>query len=152
MQHMLMKATVTEATTDQGTFTAVISTASVDRDGDIIEPSAMVESLMKWTSLGKLVPLAYNHSEEVIGHIDPVSATVQNNEVIAKGFVDQSVPRGAEIWRLVKSGTLSFSFGFLYDPNADAEQVRGGRYRIKRSTSSRSARFPSRPPITTRAS
>jgi hypothetical protein len=132
MQHMLMKATVTEATTDQGTFTAVISTASLDRDGDIIEPSAMVESLMKWTSLGKLVPLAYNHSEEVIGHIDPVSATVQNGEVIAKGFVDQSVPRGAEIWRLVKSGTLSFSFGFLYDPNADAEQVRGGRYRIKR--------------------
>jgi HK97 family phage prohead protease len=90
----------------------------------------MAASLAKWAALGKLVPLAWNHTDEVIGHIDPASVRVENNEVIAKGYVDQSTPRGEEAWRLVKSGTLSFSFGFLFDPKT-AEKLKGGRYRVK---------------------
>jgi HK97 family phage prohead protease len=129
MEHLLLKAVTTA--TDQGTFTAVISTASVDRDKDIIEPSAMVASLTKWAALGKLVPLAYNHTDEVIGHIDPVSVHVENNEVIAKGWIDQSIPRGQDVWRLVKSGTLSFSFGYLFDPANGATKLQGGGYRVK---------------------
>jgi HK97 family phage prohead protease len=128
MEHLLLKAATTA--TDQGTFTAVISTVSVDRDKDIIEPSAMVASLAKWAALGKLVPLAYNHTDEVIGHIDPASAHVKNGEVIANGWVDRDIPRGADVWRLVKSGTLSFSFGFLFDPSA-AQKLANGRHRIK---------------------
>jgi HK97 family phage prohead protease len=129
MEHLLLKAATTA--TDQGTFTAVISTASVDRDRDIIEPSAMVASLAKWAALGKLVPLAWNHTDEVIGHIDPASAEIVDDEVVAKGWVDQSIPRGDEAWRLVKSGTLSFSFGFLFDPNKDVTKLANGRYRVK---------------------
>lgn len=129
MEHLLLKAATTA--TDQGTFTAVISTATVDRDKDIIEPSAMVAALLKWTAIGKLVPLAWNHTEEVVGHIDPASARVDDGEVIAKGWVDQSIPRGEETWRLVKSGTLSFSFGFMFDPMKDAVKLPSGRYRVK---------------------
>lgn len=129
MEHLLLKAVTTA--TDKGTFTAVISTATVDRDKDIIEPAAVVASLAKWAALGKLVPLAYKHTEEVVGHIDPASAAVENNEVVVKGFVDQSTERGQVVWRLVKSGTLSFSFGFLFDTKTGAAKLPGGRYRIK---------------------
>ena len=34
-----------------------------------------------------------------------------DGEVHAAGWIDQSIPRGQEAWRLVKSGTLGFSFG-----------------------------------------
>jgi HK97 family phage prohead protease len=129
MEHLLLKAATT-ATTDQGRFTAVISTGSVDREKDIVEPEAMVKSLQKWAALGKLVPLAWNHTEEIVGHIDPGSAKNVNGEVVADGFVDQATPRGEETWRLVKSGTLSFSFGFLV-PDGGATKLAGGRYRIK---------------------
>lgn len=130
MEHLLFKAATTA--TDKGTFTAVISTASVDRDRDIIEPSAVVASLTLWAEKSKLVPLAWNHTDEVVGHIDPSTAEVVDNEVVAKGYVDQSTERGEVTWRLVKSGTLSFSFGFLFDPKTDATALANGRYRVKR--------------------
>lgn len=129
MQHLLLKAAITAAT-DQGTFEAVISTATVDREKDIVEPTAMLNALTKWAELGKLVPLAWAHGEEVVGHVDPATARIDNKEVIAAGFVDQGTPRGAETWRLVKSGTLSFSFGYLI-PEGGATQREGGGLQIK---------------------
>jgi HK97 family phage prohead protease len=128
MEHLLLKAATTA--TEHGTFTAVISSATVDRDKDVIDPAGMVASLAKWVAVGKKVPLAYLHSDEVVGHIDPATARAENKEVIAEGWVDQSTPRGEEMWRLVKSGTLSFSFGFLFDP-AKAKKLQGGGYHIK---------------------
>ena len=128
MEHIQFKAATTAA--DKGTFTAVISTATIDRDGDIVEPAAMVNALQKWAAIGKLVPLAWNHTDEVIGHIDPASAQVKGNEVVADGWIDQSTERGQEAWRLVKSGTFSFSFGYLI-PKGGATKLAGGRYRIK---------------------
>lgn len=128
MEHLLLKAATT-ATTDQGEFEAVISTASIDRDGDIVEPRAIVTALAKWVPLGKMVPLAYSHRDPatgqavVIGHIDPASARVNGKEVIAKGWVDQSTERGAETWRLVKSGTLSFSYGYLVPDGGATKRV-----------------------------
>lgn len=135
-QELLLKA-ATSAVTDQGTFTAVISTATVDRDKDIVEPSAVVGSLQKWAALGKRVPLLWDHTKNVVGHIDPSTARVEGTEVVADGYVDQAAKGsagenfGEQTWRLVKSGTLSFSFGFLFEPKADAEKLAGGRYRIK---------------------
>jgi HK97 family phage prohead protease len=134
MEHMLLKAATTA--TEESTFEAVISTASVDRDGDIVEPSAMVNALTKWAAVGKLVPLAWVHKDgtgsgDVIGHIDPSSAQIVGAEVVVKGWIDQSVERGVEAWRLVKSGTLSFSYGFLFDTKSGATQRPGGGYHIK---------------------
>lgn len=128
---MLLKAATTA--TDQGEFEAVISTATIDRDGDIVEPSAIVKALGKWAALGKLMPLAYSHRDPktghsvIVGHIDPASARVQGKEVVAKGWVDQTTERGAETWRLVKSGTLSFSYGYLV-PDGGATK-RAGKQR-----------------------
>jgi len=129
MEHLLLKATAT--TTDQGTFQAVISTATIDREKDIVDPQAMVNALQKWVPLGKNVPLRWNHGtepEHIIGNIDPATAREVNAEVIVDGWVDQKSKRGAEAWRLVKSGTLGFSFGYMI---TDATARPGGGRHIK---------------------
>jgi HK97 family phage prohead protease len=125
MKHMLVKATVTEAT-DQGAFTAVISTVSIDRDGDIVEPTAVVEALQKWGPLGKKIPLSWDHeydADHIIGHIEPTTVHEAAGEVVAEGWIDQSFDRGKHAWRLVKSGTLGFSYGYLV---LDAAPRQGG--------------------------
>jgi hypothetical protein len=113
---LLFKATVTNVDTEQGTFSAVISTSAIDREGDVVEPQAVVDALGKWVPLAKKVPLSWNHSVEdgdIIGHIEPSSATVKGSEVHVDGMVDRSIPRGEGAWRLVKSGTLGFSYGYI---------------------------------------
>ena len=114
-QHMCLKAR-TIAATDAGEFEAIISTGRVDREKDIVLPEAMVRALRAWADLDKLVPLAWEHNldpENLIGHIDPATVKAVGDEVTATGWVDQSTDRGGQVWRLVKSGTLSFSFGYL---------------------------------------
>jgi HK97 family phage prohead protease len=116
MKHATFQVKATTVSTDKGTFTAVISTESIDREGDVVIASAMVAALREWLKVGKKVPLAWAHSvaaKDIIGHIDPVSAMAVNGEVVASGWIDQSTAVGAEAWRLVKSGTLGFSFGYL---------------------------------------
>lgn len=111
---MLMKAATVAA--DQGTFTAVISTAGIDREKDIVNPAGMVRALQKWATTGKKIPLAWNHSgspDLQIGYIDPHSAKQVGNEVQVSGWIDQAIEAGAHAWRLVKAGTLGFSFGYL---------------------------------------
>ena len=132
MEHLLLKAAITAAT-DEGTFTAVISTVAVDRDRDIVEPSAVVEALHKWTPTGKKIPLAWNHStknpEDIVGHIEPSSAqAIDGGRVSVDGWVDQSFERGQHTWRLVKSGTLGFSYGYLI---IKADKRQGGGLHIK---------------------
>jgi hypothetical protein len=107
---------VTGVTTEEGTFEAVISTASVDREGDVVLPSAMVKALRSWTATSKLIPLSWAHSTEaddIVGHVDPESVELAGDEVVASGWVDRDTPRGRSTWRLMKSGTLGFSFGYL---------------------------------------
>jgi len=112
---MTVKAAV-ETVTDQGIFEAVISTSAVDRERDVVVPSAMVDALHAWTSTGKKIPLAWNHSsnpEDIVGFVDPASALETSGEVMVAGRVDLNTERGREVWRLAKSGTLGFSFGYL---------------------------------------
>jgi phage head maturation protease len=49
----------------------------------------------------------------VVGHIHPESAKAVSGQVVVSGWIDQSTERGREAWRLVKSGVLGFSFGYL---------------------------------------
>lgn len=129
MEQLLLKATATAA--DQGVFTAVISTSNVDREGDRVSPEAMVKALKAWAGVGKMVPLVWAHDSqdpaETIGSIDPSTARVVGKEVHADGFIDQDVPRGAEAWRLVKSGVLGFSFGYLIPAGGAKKNAYGGR-------------------------
>lgn len=107
---------VTTVGTEEGVFRAVISTSSVDREKDIVVPEAMVKALQAWLKVGKLVPLAWQHSpkaEDQIGHIKPDTVEAVNGEVVADGWIDQTTRRGKDAWRLVKSDTLGFSFGYM---------------------------------------
>lgn len=123
-----LKATTTVGT-EQGTFEAVISTGAVDRDKDIVEPEAMVKALRKYVAVGKKVPLDWNHGKaavDQIGHIDPASVKAVDREVVASGWIDRSTDAGAEAWRLVKSGTLGFSFYGLIPRSGVSKRAGGG--------------------------
>lgn len=127
--HITFKA-VTTVETEQGEFEAVISTSTIDRERDIVDPEGFVKALQKWIPLGKKIPLAWNHSRnpnEIIGHIDPASVNAVGTEVHAKGWVDYQTEVGKEVWRLVKSGTLGFSFGYLV---TEATKRKGGGLHI----------------------
>jgi uncharacterized protein len=131
MQHMTLKAAVA-TTTDRGIFEAVISTDAVDRENDIVEPAAMVEALNAWTFTGKMVPLHWNHSsepEDIVGHVNPTSVKAVNGEVHATGWIDQSTDRGQHVWRLAKSGTIGFSFGYMVVNSSDRKG--GGKHITK---------------------
>lgn len=127
--HFTLKA-VTEAVTDEGVFEAVISTAGIDREKDIVEPAALVAALKKWN---RPIPLAWNHSteaEDIIGTVEPMTARVKDNhEVVVQGTVDLESKRGAEAWRSFKSGTIGFSYGYLV-PDGGATERKGGGLHI----------------------
>jgi HK97 family phage prohead protease len=131
MEHLTLKA-ATAVQTDEGTFTAVISTVAVDRHKDIVDPDGLVRALHKWVGVGKNIPLAWHHStrpEDIIGHIDPATARNEGGQVVVEGWIDESVePAGKNAWRLVKSGTLGFSYGFI--PLAQSPR-KGGGFHIK---------------------
>jgi HK97 family phage prohead protease len=131
MEHLTLKA-ATAVQTDEGTFTAVISTVAVDRHKDIVDPDGLVRALHKWVSVGKNIPLAWHHStrpEDIIGHIDPSSARNDGGKVVVEGWIDQDVdPAGKHAWRLVKSGTLGFSYGYI---PLDQKPRKGGGFHIK---------------------
>jgi hypothetical protein len=126
-RHLLLKAATTA--TDEGVFEAVISTASIDREKDVVDPAGMVRALHRWVPTGKNIPLAWMHSTDAdkqIGYIDPRSVHVQGDEVVARGWIDLSTEVGQHAWRSVKAGTLGFSFGYLVLEGA--KRKGGGRH------------------------
>ncbi len=124
MDHLLLKATA--VVTDEGVFTAVISTAGVDREKDIVDAPAMVAALRKWN---RPIPLAWNHStsaKDIFGTIDQQTVEAQGAEVVATGQVDLASEVGKEAWRSFKSRTIGFSFGYMI--LAATERKGGGRH------------------------
>jgi HK97 family phage prohead protease len=90
-------------------------------------PDAMVSALRAWTVTGKVVPLHWNHSsdpENIVGHVDPESVKAVADEVVASGKVDLDTDRGRQVWRLMKSGSIGFSFGYITTASKRAD---GGR-------------------------
>lgn len=125
-----VKATVA-ATTEAGEFSAVISSVRPDRERDIVQPAALVNAMKAWGANAKLVPLAWQHNtdpEEIVGHVNPDSVKSVDGEVHADGWIDRDTPRGQQVWRLVKSNTLGFSYGYLV---TDAVERDGGGREIR---------------------
>jgi HK97 family phage prohead protease len=111
MEHLTLKAVTTA--TDQGTFEAVISTESIDREKDIVAASGMVTALRKWN---RPIPLVWHHSTaaaDMFGTIDPASPKAVNGEVVVAGQVDLESTVGAEAWRAFKARSVGFSFAYL---------------------------------------
>ena len=128
MERLFLKAMTT--TTELGVFSAVISAVSVDREGDRVDPEAMVKALRAWIPTGKQLPLHWNHSgaaEDIFGTIDPESAKAVDGEVHVDGKVDMESPRGKDAWRLIKSGAMGFSFGYLVPEGGAKTNEFGGK-------------------------
>src|SRR6185295_14730320 len=126
-EHLMLKA-ATSVVTDEGVFTAVISTAAIDREKDIVEPAALVKALKKWN---RPIPLQWNHStapEDLIGTIEPMTAREQGSEVIVQGTVDLQSKRGSEAWRQFKSGTIGFSYGYMIPDGGSTDRKGGGKH------------------------
>jgi hypothetical protein len=95
--HVTLKATTTATSTEEGTFTAVISSTNPDREQDVVDADALVAAIHSWVTAGKRIPLQWGHStavEDLIGSVDPVSARNVNGEVIVTGRVDRTSARG----------------------------------------------------------
>jgi prohead serine protease len=112
---------------EEGTFTAVISTEHVDREKDVVDPAGMVRPLRAWQGVGKMIPLIWNSGapEDHVGHILPASVKAVDGEVHVDGWIDREAERGKAAWRVIKSGTAGFSFGYLIKDST--ERADGGR-------------------------
>jgi HK97 family phage prohead protease len=127
MEHVLLKARTT-VSTDQGTFTAVISTQTPDREADIVVAAGMVNALRAWN---RPIPLAWNHrsdASDIFGSMDGQSAHEVNGEVVASGQVHIDSSVGAEAWRSFKSRAIGFSFGYLVPDGGATPRPGGGRH------------------------
>jgi hypothetical protein len=138
MQRMMLKTAV-DAITDQGLFTAVISTEAIDREKDIVSADAIVSALGAWP---RPIPLAWEHStkaEDIFGHIEPMTVRNVDGEVVAQGQVDLETKVGRDAWRSFKNRTLGFSLGYLI-PDGGRRPARAGAGTSPNSTCSRSPR------------
>ncbi len=103
---------------DQGTFTAIVSSWSSDREGDLIARSAFDKTIAAWRSSGKRLPLLFEHSTTVVGAVDPHSMQATAAGLVVAGEVDRSTDEGRQVWRSIKGGTAGFSIGFLSESRA----------------------------------
>jgi HK97 family phage prohead protease len=114
--------------TDRGVFEALVSTPAEDREKDMVATGAFATTIAHWKSSGKVIPLAWNHGtapEDLVGHVDPAQMHEGPKGLTVGGKVDLDTERGQQVWRLLKSGSLGFSFGYLITDSVD--RPGGGR-------------------------
>ncbi len=131
MKHMTLAAKAT--TTDRGEVTLLVSTYDRDRGGDVIEPGAFAETIAKWQRSKKKIPLHFDHKgepESIIGAADPHSMRETDQGLIVEAKLDlEESEKAREVWRLVRSGVVACSFGYLAE--ASREQSDGTRLLTK---------------------
>jgi uncharacterized protein len=116
MEHTTKAATAT-VTTDEGVFTAIAATYTVDRQNDIIVPGAFGKTIGRWQASGKNMPLHWNHEGDaasIIGYIDPhtMRETSDGLEVTGKLDLEDSAT-AKEAWRSMRNNAMSLSFGYI---------------------------------------
>jgi HK97 family phage prohead protease len=119
----------TQATTDLGEFEAIAAAWTPDREKDVIHRGAFAGTIRQWRRSGKRLPLHWDHKgdpDKIIGHIDPLSMQERPDGLYVKGQVDlEGSQLGREAWRLIKSGVVGLSFGYL--PTQAKARSGGGR-------------------------
>jgi HK97 family phage prohead protease len=117
----------TAVTTDLGQFTALAAAWTVDRQGERIARGAFSDTIQRWSSSGKAVPIHWNHKGEasnVIGSVDPASMKETEQGLYVEGQLDiEDSDTAREVWRSVKRGRVSLSFGFLVKAAHDEGDV-----------------------------
>jgi HK97 family phage prohead protease len=102
---------------EHGSFTAIAAAYTIDRDNEFIRPGAFEKTIAAWRSRGSLLPLHWAHKgepENIIGAVDPGTMEEVDDGLYVEGKLDlEESTTAKEAWRLVKSGTVGLSFGFL---------------------------------------
>lgn len=117
MLHKTLAAKAT-TTTEKGEFTAIAAAYTVDRVKDKIVFGAFEKTIEQWRASGKKIPLHWDHRgrpEYIIGHVDPAQMEEQKGVgLVVGGMLDlEGSELAREAWRLMKSGVLGLSFGYL---------------------------------------
>jgi HK97 family phage prohead protease len=117
MLHKTLAAKAT-TTTERGEFTAIAAAYTVDRVNDRIIPGAFKGTIERWRESGKRIPLHWDHKagpENIIGYVDPARMEERPAEgLYVEGALDlEGSEKAREAWRLMKSGTMALSFGYL---------------------------------------
>jgi HK97 family phage prohead protease len=106
-----------EATTDEaGSFVALVSTYTQDRQGERVLPGAFAKTLERWRESGQMIPVLADHDGKVgavVGHVDPRLTQETARGLEATGVLDMQTELGRRVYHLVKAGTLSWSIGFV---------------------------------------
>jgi uncharacterized protein len=113
MLRKTLSADTTIADQEQGTFTAIVSAWTEDREQDVIERNAFDGTIAAWRESGKNLPLLFEHSTTVVGAIDPQSMVATEAGLEVAGEVDRSTEEGQAAWRSIKADTAGFSIGYM---------------------------------------
>lgn len=113
MQHVSLKATTTDTDQDLGTFEAVASAWSTDREGDEIAPSAFDRTIEAWRRSEKYMPLLFEHTSVTVGWLDPEQMRTDARGLVVAGEVDRTSEQGEIAWRSIRQNTAGFSIGFV---------------------------------------
>jgi HK97 family phage prohead protease len=127
MERKTLVAETTVTDRELGEFSALVSAWDADREGDVIAVTAFDSTISAWRASRKSVPLLWEHSADVVGHIDPATMHATQAGLVAAGEIDRDTDRGAMAWRMIKSGVAGFSVGFM----AKSEPRPGGGRRLK---------------------
>lgn len=113
------KTVTTQAATitDQGVFSAIAAAWSVDRMQERIIPGAFANTIERWKSSGKMIPLHWDHkgdADQIIGYIDPSQLSEQEAGLYVEGKLDlEDSDVAREAWRSMRNGAVGLSFGYL---------------------------------------
>jgi HK97 family phage prohead protease len=113
MEHKTATATATITDQNLGQFVALVSAWQADREKDVISRTAFDTTIEAWQRSGKKLPLLFEHSQIVVGAVDPHSRHATAAGLVVAGEVDRSTDEGRQVWRSIKSGVLGFSIGFM---------------------------------------
>jgi HK97 family phage prohead protease len=99
-----------------GSFTALVSTYEPDSQNEVVRRGAFRRSLARWRKSGRTIPVLADHDGKVgavVGHIDPRVVFETDRGLEASGSFDLSTELGRRVYDLVKSGSLSWSIGYV---------------------------------------
>jgi len=115
MQRIELLAKTTATDQELGTFTALVSAWTTDREGDVIGRHAFDRTIAAWQRSGKKLPLLLDHSTEVVGTVDPASMKTTEEGLVVSGEIDRQGDQGQRVWRAIKGGSSGFSIGYAVD-------------------------------------
>jgi uncharacterized protein len=106
----------TPANEHPGEVTALVSDYGIDRDNERFAVGAWDHALAKIKAAGKPLPLLFGHDpgnpSTVVGMAGPDDVWADERGLWLRGWLDTSDSLGKRIYRMVKSGVLSWSVGF----------------------------------------